>query len=129
MTPLAWKDTVTVYLHDKEQNTYNRAIVENCFWDEEYFTKEKSQGTLSGLGVMLFIPYTQDLEQLSTGVDENAPYISKGELQFEFDPNGEPLIKQIRDFESQNKGNFWRPKETHKLDYGSKPMWHFEVVL
>ncbi|MDR1101651.1 MAG: hypothetical protein LBL34_04790 [Clostridiales bacterium] len=121
MTRLAWKDTITIYLHT--EGGYTRQVINNCFWDDSEKLKAMRQGTPITHSVLLFIPWLESLENFVLGVERANPYIVRGECDFELtDVN-------IREFEAEYKGMFWRPKAISPCNYGSRAMWHYEAVM
>lgn len=128
LNPRIWKDTITVYLYNKAPETYTRIAINNAFWNDGDKSTEQKQGTRIRDGVSLFIPYTPKLAGLDVGVDRSAPYIVRGNRPFEFNKNND-IVNDMRLFENAYKGQFFRPKDVKKCCFGSRRLWHFEVVL
>lgn len=148
MTPLAWKDTVTVYNFYQTEDgkeSYKRTVLKRCFYNEDSIARQDQLGTKVVGSATVFISHiynkgyigsqewfnrsNNDLNGLWTvfnGTDKKATMIVNYACDFEFiEATGRDFLNQLEEFSKQH--DFKKAMLVDNNAFGSKKMQHVKV--
>lgn len=149
MTPLVWKDTITIYNYYQTKNgneSYKRTILKRCFFNEDSIARQDKLGTQVVGSATVFIPHTYnngyikaqewfnrssgDLDGIWTvfnGTDKRATILVNYACDFEFtEATGRDFLNQIKEFEKEHF-TYKKAMLVDNNDFGSKAMQHVKV--